>query len=82
MLSTTKRETLKLFIFLSPFFFAQVKVSTNEWKELATTPNMIFSVTYYLDLHGAVFFSYWNHFLSNNVVNVLECSNYQFNICW
>ena len=36
-----------------------------------TTPNMIFSVTYYLDLHGAISLYYWNISLPSKVVNVL-----------
>ena len=28
----------------------------------STTPSMIFSVTCYLDSHGAMSFYYWNHF--------------------
>jgi hypothetical protein len=32
-----------------------------------STPNMIFSVTYYLDLDGAISFYYWNKILSNEV---------------
>ena len=37
----------------------------------ATTPNMIFSVTYYLDLHGATSFHYRSTFLPSKIVNAL-----------
>ena len=42
-----------------------------DWKRNYTTTNMILSVTYYLNLHGAISFYYWDAFLPSKVVNVL-----------
>ena len=35
-----------------------------------TAPNMVFSVAYYLDLHGAMALYYWNNSLPSKVVNM------------
>ena len=39
--------------------------------EQAATPNMLFSVTYNSDLHGAMSFYYRSKILPSEVVNVL-----------
>jgi hypothetical protein len=49
---------------------------------VATTSNMIYSVTYYW-IHTVLYpLTIEIIFLASKVVNVLKCPNYHFNICF
>ena len=52
----------------------------NPYKEIDLY--MIFNINYYLELHSAKYFYDKCKILSSKDVNVLWCSNNQFNLCW
>ena len=49
---------------------------------MLSTLNVMFNVTYYLELHNAISLTTNMFFVSFKVVNVLSCPNNQFDICW
>ena len=63
-------KSIRFFIF-NFFFFHLIPIRNTLPNTLSTltTPNMISSVTYYLDLHGAISFYYSNIFSPSKVIN-------------
>ena len=58
-----------------------VQVQNSEKLPRATL-NLIFSVTFYLDLHSAISHYYYCNFPPSKVVNIYNVHTTQFIICW
>ena len=53
-------------------FSCHLVIRNNYWGSMMTMLNMIFIVTYYLELYKSISFSYWYNFdLLNTIVSVL-----------